>query len=206
MCCVCKWHIVALVFFLHLFIFFRSIFFFWFGVKIFRFASHWISLSCCVTVNCVYVMCYCYCLYFQFSLSEVYFVVCFIYSFRKLSDSRLDPIGCIHKDRLFRSYIHSGIVFNISTSLFSSYASYVFFFIYFKKCLCLFLKTTFFFYIFWFWYSGSFFFPSKYLSCMFYLNRIHTNIEINMRSKLSYIAKMLEATNDQKGTNSYVFL
>lgn len=105
--------------------------------------THWVSLSLLPVASrwCelyVIVMCYCNCLYFQFSLSEVYFVVRFIHSFRKLSDSRLDPIGCIHKDRLFRSHIRlrDRVRYNIDLFFFLD------FFLSVSKSVCVYFQTT----------------------------------------------------------------
>lgn len=79
----CKWHIVEFCSF----------------DKIFRFAWHSISFVLSVSkkwlwlwlwLRCVCV-CHCCCLYFQFSRSEVYSWYV-LYSFRKRTDSRLDPI------------------------------------------------------------------------------------------------------------------
>lgn len=73
----CKWHIVEFCSF----------------DKIFRFAWHSISFVLSVSKKWLWLrcVCHCCCLYFQFSRSEVYSWYV-LYSFRKLTDSRLDPI------------------------------------------------------------------------------------------------------------------
>lgn len=121
--------------------------------KIFRFAWH--SISLCALRVClkwvtmiVIAMCHCCCLYFQFSRSEVYSWYV-LYSFRKRSDSRLDPIEDVYSHQKqsyslsltqyqfsfcssFRSFVRCVVAFSV----------YFFFlhFIYFKECLCLFPK------------------------------------------------------------------
>lgn len=164
----CKWHIVEFCSF----------------DKIFRFAWHSISFVLSVSkkwlwlwlwLRCVCV-CHCCCLYFQFSRSEVYSWYV-LYSFRKRTDSRLDPIEDVFtpKHSYFLSVTQDFFIFlpclffplrSVATFsvLFIYFPSFSLFlhFIYFKKCLCLFPKLLFIFPNF-----NSFLFPSKYLSLSF---------------------------------------
>lgn len=102
-------------------------------------------------------------------------------SFRKLNDSWLDPIECVQCEYIeivsllfsfsctflfiyLSCHIHICISWSyLPTFLFLSN------FIYFKKCLCLFPN--------YFLFSDftSFLYSSKYLSCMFYLNKMPTS-------------------------------
>lgn len=84
--------------------------------KIFRFAWHsisfvsvrwlrvWRASRCGYDCDCD--LCHCCCLYFQFSRSEVYSWYV-LYSFRKLSDSRLDPIEDVFTSKQSYSFFLS---------------------------------------------------------------------------------------------------
>lgn len=107
----CKWHIVEFCSF----------------DKIFRFAWHSISFVLSVSKKWLWLwlwlrcVCHCCCLYFQFSRSEVYSWYV-LYSFRKLTDSRLDPIEDVFtpKHSYFLSVTQdffSSCMFILATSL-----------------------------------------------------------------------------------------
>lgn len=128
----------------------------------------------CVSVI-VIAMCHCCCLYFQFSRSEVYSWYV-LYSFRKRSDSRLDPIEDVYSHQK-QSYSLSltQYLFTIFSSFRSFVRCVVAFFVYFfcilsiSKSVCVYFQNYFLFSNF-----GSLFFPSKYLSCMLYLYKTST--------------------------------
>lgn len=149
--CVCEWHIVE---------FFRQ--------NLFDLQRH--SGHCCVLVwndcICNFVAVYIFNFHHRNCICGV------LYSFRKLSDSRLDPIGCIHTQILaffgYRLFLASFLFRFLFFGSFNMSISSVF--IYFKKLSVYISKLLFI-----FRFPVRSFFPSKYLSCILYLNK-NTNI------------------------------